>query len=127
VEETTVAIPVACVPQEGTVFGELFGLCQLEIILEVLGASGGKSSTGATAARSHHTGPHLKVVVVGREKVTLKAGKRELVHVSLNTTGRRLLAQHHRLSVKLTITQKGHKKLASRTIVFKAGTAHKRH
>jgi parallel beta-helix repeat protein len=132
VEETTISIPLTCVAEPGEgeeeAFGQLVGLCQLEIILEVLGASGGKSSTGATAARSHHTGPHSKVVVVGREKVTLKAGKHELVHVSLNTTGRRLLAQHHRLSVKLTITQSGRKKqLPSRTIVFKAGAAHKRH
>jgi parallel beta-helix repeat protein len=132
VEETTISIPLTCVAEPGggeeEAFGQLVGLCQLEIILEVLGASGGKSSTGATAARSHHTGPHLKVVVVGREKVTLKAGKRKLVRVSLNATGRRLLAQHHRLSVKLTITQKGRaRKLPSRTIVFKAGTKHKRH
>jgi len=59
-----------------------------------------------------------KTVVVGSKKVTVAAGKRETVKLSLNGTGKRLLAKHKPLRTKLTVRASG-KTVASSTIAFK--------
>jgi len=46
-----------------------------------------------------------KVVVVGAATVTLRAGESRTVRISLNRTGKRLLAKRHKLKVRLRITQ----------------------
>ena len=56
---------------------------------------------------------------MGSKKVTIRAGHHTTVRITLNQTGRRLLAKYGKLKVKLTITQKGHK-ASSRMITFKA-------
>jgi hypothetical protein len=132
VEETTVTIPFACVSEtagtsEEGAFGVLVGICQLELILEALGAYGGKSSTGATAAKFHHTGPHHskhnvkrhQTVVVGRAKATIPDGDTKKVRIKLNRAGRQLLAKDHKLRVELVITEDGHT-VRTLTVTFKA-------
>ena len=59
-----------------------------------------------------------KTVMLGTTTVKLKAGQSELVKVSLNAAGRRLLSQRHTLKVKLAIAQSA-KTISSTTITFK--------
>ena len=61
---------------------------------------------------------------MGSEKVTIQAGTSKNVRITLNRTGRRLLAQKHRLTVKLTATDNG-RTVTTQTIVFKAKAKHK--
>ena len=83
-------------------------------------------SHSAFVARSPHRGkPHIKVIVVGSAKVKIRAGQSKKVRITLNRTGRRLLAKKHKLNVKLTITQNGHT-VRSRTLTFKAKPPPKR-
>ena len=77
------------------------------------------------AARSHRGKPIINVVVVGKAKVEIRAGHSKKVRITLNTTGRKLLAKNHKLKVRLTITQNGHT-VRSRTITFKAKPPRKR-
>jgi hypothetical protein len=60
-----------------------------------------------------------KTVVVGSETVTVAAGTRRTVNLSLNGTGKKLLGKHNPLRTKLRITQAS-KTVASSTITFKA-------
>jgi hypothetical protein len=45
-------------------------------------------------------------VVLGAASATIKAGRTATVRVGLNRTGRSLLAARHKLTVKLTVTQR---------------------
>jgi hypothetical protein len=47
-----------------------------------------------------------KTVVLGSATITIAAGKSRRVVVKLNRTVRKLLASHHRLRVKLTVTHR---------------------
>ena len=82
-------------------------------------------SHGAIVARAHRGKPHVKVVVVGTAKVEIRAGHSKEVRITLNRTGRRLLAKNHKLKVNLTVTQSGHT-VRRRTITFKAKPPPKR-
>ena len=46
-----------------------------------------------------------KVLVVGSATVTLGAGQSRIVHVGLNSTGKRLLAKRHVLKVRLQLSK----------------------
>ncbi len=111
---TAVTVPIQCSGDLKT-----FPSCQLVLLLIAVGLNPGLTTDGATAATAHSGKHHAKPVVVGTEKVTIRAGHRKTVRITLNRTGRRLLARHHTLKVLLTITQRGHTVL-SRTITFKA-------
>jgi hypothetical protein len=65
-------------------------------------------------------------VIVGKLKAKLHVGKRKTVHITLNRTGRRLLAKHHTLKVKLTVSQNG-KTVRTKTITFKTKAKKKHH
>ena len=64
------------------------------------------------------------VVTVGSARtITLTAGQSKVVKISLNGTGKRLLASHHTLKVTLHVTQVlggGRSKTVSQTVTFKA-------
>ena len=76
-------------------------------------------------------------VVVGSASVTLKAGQSRIVKISLNGTGRRLLAKRHKLKVRLRVAQTfasapGAAAIRPRTVstqilTFKARKRHKHH
>ena len=70
-----------------------------------------------------------KIVAVGIASVTLNAGESRAVRISLNGTGKKLLAKRHKLGVRLRVTQtlaNGHATtILSQTLTFK--TAAKRH
>jgi hypothetical protein len=81
----------------------------------------------AVAARVRH-----KVIGVGSAAVTLAAGNAETVRISLNGTGRNLLAARHVLKVKLVVTEalgNGQSKTVStQTVTFKTHShRHGRH
>jgi uncharacterized repeat protein (TIGR01451 family) len=97
----------------------LIPVCELFFVLSALGSSPGAAPDIVTAANARGNTHHRKVIVVGRAKAKIQAGRKKTVEVKLNRTGRRLLAKHHTLKVKLTITQDGHL-VRSRTITFKA-------
>jgi hypothetical protein len=88
--------------------------CSLNLSLTVKETiNGGKVIAITTTAR-----PKKKVVVLGTRTVTVGAGQTEVIKISLNTAGKRLLSQSHTLKVKLEITQSG-KTVFSTTITFK--------
>ena len=66
---------------------------------------------------------------MGSAHVTLQTGQSRTVKLSLNRTGRQLLAHHHPLRTTLGITQtlaNGHTvTVAGRTLTFKAPKHHK--
>jgi hypothetical protein len=58
-----------------------------------------------------------KTVVVGSNRVTVGAGRRTTVKVSLNAAGKRLETKHPRLKTKLTVSLAG-KRSATATVTF---------
>jgi len=62
--------------------------------------------TAVTAGHGNKT-TKRKVVVIGEVKVTLGAGQSETVKVSLNSTGRKLIAQHKKLPVEALVLGEG--------------------
>jgi hypothetical protein len=60
-----------------------------------------------------------KVVVLGSVTVTIAAGQSKTVEVSLNATGKRLLAKHRKLKAQLTVRQSG-KTVSSATVTLNA-------
>jgi hypothetical protein len=71
------------------------------------------------------------IVTVGRASATLRAGQTKVVKVSLNGTGKRLLARFHRLHVTLKVTQSlGRNRTATirrQIVTFKAPKKGHRH
>jgi hypothetical protein len=59
-----------------------------------------------------------QVVLVARATVTLVAGQIKTVHLSLNRTGRQLLAERQRFPAKLVARQVG-RTVSTSTLVFK--------
>jgi hypothetical protein len=114
---TTVVLPAECLS------GNLgfVGFCQLLFLLTAQSANAGNTQRAASSA-AHHAKP----VIVGKLKAKLHVGKRKTVHITLNRTGRRLLAKHHTLKVKLTVSQNG-KKVRTKTITFKTKAKKKHH
>jgi hypothetical protein len=75
-------------------------------------------------------GRHHKRVVVGSTSVTLAPGQTRVVRISLNRTGRNLLAAHHVLHAKLIAAQSldgGHTSTISTQAVIIKIHAHKHH
>jgi hypothetical protein len=71
-----------------------------------------------------------KTVVVGTAKATVKAGHTQTVRIGLNRTGRKLLAARHRLTAKLTVTQRiagRNRTISTQKVTFKAPHKHKKH
>ena len=67
------------------------------------------SRARASAARKHRRAAKPKPVILGRQLITLHGGQRAQVTISLNATGRRLLARARggKLTAYFTATQAG--------------------
>ena len=61
------------------------------------------SANAATTQRAHR-----KTVVLGTLRTAVPARHARTILISLNATGRRLLANRHTLNAKLTLSQSGH-------------------
>jgi hypothetical protein len=94
--------------------------CRLTVRLSVIEILAGHRLVGLTA-RAHR---HRRTVLIGTATVTLQAGHSRTVHVSLNKSGKRLLASHHRLKVRLAVVQilsgAKPKSISSRLLTLKA-------
>ncbi|MBV9367948.1 MAG: hypothetical protein JO286_16560 [Solirubrobacterales bacterium] len=96
VSGTTVAVRITC---DG-------GPCPLTLTL--------------TAGAKHH-----RRVNVGSKSVTLNAGETRIVRITLNGSGKHLLATRHILNVRLRVTE-GQTTVSTQTVTFRTH-AHKRH
>ena len=63
-------------------------------------------------------------MTLGHATVTVASNGTRTVNVSLNATGQRLLNQHHKLAVKLSISSAG-RVLSTKVLTFKAAGKHK--
>jgi hypothetical protein len=80
--------------------------CSVTLTLSVVQTLSGNKVIAVSASK-HKPKKTKRTVVLGTTTVKLAAGKKKTVRVSLNGTGKRLLKSHHKLSVKLTASQKG--------------------
>ncbi len=94
------------------------------------GGSGGQPAMNApelaATARKKRGNATPKPIVLGRAKATIPAGTSKTVTISLNRTGRRLLAKRHTLKLRLVITVSG-RATAGPTVVFRAKSPKQRH
>jgi hypothetical protein len=58
------------------------------------------------------------VLTLGKLTVTIVSGRRKTIHISLDRTGKLLLAQRHKLSVKLKVPAGG-KTISAKAFSFK--------
>jgi hypothetical protein len=118
----TATVPVKC-------SGSSAETCKLTLTLTVTETLRGHKVIAVSARKRPKT--HKHVVVVGRTHVTLTAGHSRSVGVTLNSAGRKLLANHHTLGVTLHVTEtlaNGHSaKVTTRTVVFHAPRRHHKH
>ena len=89
------SVLLACGPGSGS--------CADVVQLQLNETLRGSKIVAVSAARSART--KHRTVVIGRSGVTLAPGQSRTVTISLNATGRSLLARYHRLAVELTVTQ----------------------
>jgi hypothetical protein len=120
VSGTTARVRVTCKGPAGAKCKLLFRLTVTEILR-------GKKLVGVTARAKLKK----RTVVVGSASVTLKAGETRTVRITLNRTGKALLAKRHKLPVRLRVTQTLLNGRASvvltQTLTFKAPKKKKRH
>jgi hypothetical protein len=69
---------------------------------------------GVSAAVTRH-----RTLTVGTRRVKIAAGKTATATVTLNATGRRLLARFHRLPVRLRIAVAGQKRSTTRNVTVR--------
>jgi hypothetical protein len=118
VRGTTVSIPITCTGDTS---------CKVSLKLTVTETLRGHKLVAVSARR---TKVIHKTVVVGRASATIKAGRTTTVRISLNRTGRRLLAARHTLRAKLTVTQTvagRTRTIATQKVTFKAPKHRGRH
>jgi hypothetical protein len=128
----TINYTVVPPPGTGTTKVGAIGFSGAEASAKLSCAAGGASCTvtlkvTAKERVTHGKGKHrktiTKTVVVASKTVTIAAGASTTVKLSLNHTGRALLAKVHTLTGKLTITQTVSGRtttLSTNTVVFKA-------
>jgi uncharacterized membrane protein len=121
VEAAAVKVPVSC---NGT-----SGNCVLTLEISATETLKGNKVIAITA-RATASRATKKVVVLGKMTVTLAAGQSETVTVKLNGLGTRLLAQYHRLKVRVAATEFSSGNMgtvASTTLTFAQPRAPRRH
>jgi hypothetical protein len=116
----TASVPVSCSGSSGQT-------CNLALTMTVTETLKGHKVIAITSRKQAHV--HHKVVVVGSAHVTLTAGQTRVVRVTLNRTGKALLAKHHTVKVALHVAQTlaNHHTVTvvGRTLTFKAPRHHK--
>jgi hypothetical protein len=118
---TSAKVPVSCAKGGPS--------CAVTVQITATEKLKGKRVVGVSARKHKKAKIHKKVVVLGKARVTLAAGQKKTVKVSLNGTGKRLLAKHKRLKTKLKVTSKTAggktKTVANKTVTFKKATKKK--
>jgi hypothetical protein len=94
VSGSTVTVPVTCKGETS---------CAVSLKLTVIETHKGRKLIAVSARKVRVT---HKTVVLGTASATIKAGRTATVRISLNGTGRTLLTARHKLTAKLTVTQR---------------------
>ena len=107
----TVSVPVTCKGDTS---------CTVSLKLTVVETLRGHKviAVNARKAKLRH-----KNLVLGNATATVKAGRSATVRISLNRTGRKLLAARHKLTAKLTVTQRisgRNRTISTQKVTFKA-------
>ena len=116
---TTVSVPVSCTGSSGTT-------CQATLTLSVVETLKGRRATAVAAAKPKPARTTKKLLTLGRASVRIAAGQSQTVRITLNSTGKRLLAARHCFKAKLTLTQAG-ATAASTIVTFTAKTKTRAH
>ena len=117
VSGTTASVPITCKGDTS---------CTVSLKLTVVETLRGHRLVAVSARKPKLT---HKTVVVGTAKATIKAGHKQTVRIGLNRTGRKLLAARHRLTAKLTVTQRvggRNRTISTQKVTFKAPHKHKK-
>jgi hypothetical protein len=105
--------------------------CRVSLTLTVHETLRGRRIVAVSAAKTKKPKLKHRLVVVGSASATVRAGKTAKLKVSLNRTGRGLLAARHRLTTTLTVRQRGTGKktkvVARRKVTFASPVKRKRH
>jgi hypothetical protein len=105
--------------------------CRVSLILTVHETLRGHRIVAVSAAKTKKPKLKHRLVGVGSASATVRAGKTAKLKVSLNRTGRGLLAARHRLTTTLTVRQRGTGKktkvIARRKVTFTSPVKRKRH
>jgi hypothetical protein len=120
VKKTTATVAVSC---KGATS------CQVLLRLTVHETLLGHRIVAVSAAKTKKPKRTHRLVVVGSKRATVGAGKTAKLKVSLNGTGRSLLAARHRLTATLTVSQRRNgktKAVAHRKVTFRSPPKHKR-
>lgn len=116
---TTVSVPVSCTGSSGTT-------CQATLTLSVVETLKGATVTAVTASKPKPAKTTKKLLTLGTASIRIAAGQSNTVRITLNSTGKRLLAARHSFKAKLTLTQAG-ASATSTTVTFTAKTKTKTH
>jgi hypothetical protein len=118
VNGTTVSVPIACKGDTN---------CTVSLKLTVTEKFRGHKLIAVSARKVKVT---HKTVVLGTKSATIRAGRTATVRIGLNRTGRKLLAARHKLTAKLTVTQRiagRNRTLSTQKVTFKAPKHHVKH
>jgi trimeric autotransporter adhesin len=113
---TSVTVPLSCSGPAGS-------SCEVKLSLSVSETVQGSKVLGITARAAGKPKKRKKVVVLGTITTTVLAGHGRTAKLSLNAQGKRLLASHKRLSVRLAVTRvqgKSTKTVATKTLEFQS-------
>jgi hypothetical protein len=111
VSGTTVSVPITC---KGSTS------CRVSLKLTVTETFRGHKLVAVSARKTKVT---HKTVVLGTASATITAGRTQTVRISLNRTGRKLLAARHKLTAKLTVRQRVNgrsRTVSTQKVTFKA-------
>ena len=99
----TVSVPITCKGDTS---------CTVSLKLTVTETFRGHKLVAVSARKAKVT---HKTVVLGTASATIRAGRTATVRISLNRAGRKLLAARHKVTAKLTVTQRisGHNRTLS--------------
>jgi len=97
---TTVSVPISCTGPRGA-------SCQATLTLNIVETLKGGTVIAVTANKSKPAKTTKKLLTLGSTRVGIAAGKSKTVRLTLNSTGKRLLAARHRVRAKLTLAQTG--------------------
>ena len=85
----------------------------------------GKVVALAASTKTTKKKPTKKTITIASKTATIPAGATKTIKLTLNRAGKKLLAKHHPLKAKLTITQ-ARKTLTRKTITLKPKTKTKK-
>jgi hypothetical protein len=113
---TSATVPLSCSGPAGS-------SCKTKLSLSVTETVQNSKVLGVTARAAGKPKRRKKVVALGTITTTVLAGHSRRVKLSLNAQGKRLLAKHNKLSVKLVVTRirgRSTKTVATKTLKFQS-------